>query len=89
MFVSDRRVTRRSTAMRFGRACRWSAPSAGGTDGCLARQAVLQREGTRRTKLHELAGELRRFPVRLEVVGDTWLFPRTRKDAPWPTEAFW
>ncbi len=36
----------------------------------------------------QLADELRRFQVRLKVVGDTWLFPRKRKDAPWPTDIF-
>ena len=35
-----------------------------------------------------LADELRRFKVRLGVVGDNWLFPRAEKDEPWPREIF-
>ena len=33
-----------------------------------------------------LAEELRRFRVRLGAVADDWLFPRARRDEPWPRE---
>ena len=36
----------------------------------------------------ELAEELHRFQVRLGIVGDGWLFPCAKKDAPWPRELF-